>query len=347
MLALEEARKLTKEGLGELTVLTGEDTGHFQLAKAALLEAIGFDPHDLTYSYFDMAETDYEAADLDMRSLPFFADEKVVILDGLVDVTTAKKRLLTDQELKQLEAYLEMPNDTTRLILLVPGKLDSKRRLVKLLKRDGCVLEASQPKEAELRTFFQKEIKELGVDMAPAVLERLLYKSNMDLAETSRNLVLLQAYKPHQSIEESDIDLAVPKTLQDNLFDLSQLLVAGRVDAARSLVRDLVLQGEDEVKLIAILTSQFRLYMQVQLLKRQGRAEAQIVSDLSGYLGRQMNPYQVRFALRDSSRLSLSFLTQVVKGLIEADYQIKTGFLDKADVLDTALLKIATAQKAD
>ena len=44
-----------------------------------------------------------------------------------------------------------------RLVLMSAGKLDGKRRLVKLLKRDAMVLEASPLKDAELRTYFQKQ----------------------------------------------------------------------------------------------------------------------------------------------------------------------------------------------
>ncbi len=110
-----------------------------------------FDTSDLGFAYFDMSEADYHQVDLDLVSLPFFSDEKVVILDYFADLTTDKKRYLTDDELKQFEAYLENPVETTRLIILAPGKLDSKRRLVKLLKRDGLVLEANPLKEMELK----------------------------------------------------------------------------------------------------------------------------------------------------------------------------------------------------
>ncbi len=63
-----------------------------------------------------------------------------MILDHFADLTTAKKRYLTDEELKSFENYLENPADTTRLVIFAEGKLDSKRRLVKLLKRDGKFL---------------------------------------------------------------------------------------------------------------------------------------------------------------------------------------------------------------
>ncbi len=42
-------------------------------------------------------------------------------------------------------------------------------------------------------------------------------------------------------------------------------------------------------------------------------------------VGRNPNPYQIKFALRDSRRLSLDFLQNSIRHLIQADYQIKTG----------------------
>jgi DNA polymerase-3 subunit delta len=250
---------------------------------------------------------------------------------------------LTDDELKQFEAYLENPVETTRLIILAPGKLDSKRRLVKLLKRDGLVLEANPLKEMELKNHFQNEVRRLGLRMDPDVFHYLIVKSNFDFAEVSKNLVFLQSYRGQNEISLADIDVAIPKTLQDNIFDLTQLVLQTKMDEANHLVRDLRLQGEDEIKLIAIMLTQFRTYLQVQILHEQGRGEQQIVTALSDLSGRKINPYQVKYALRDSRNLSVGFLKKVVKLLIETDYQIKTGQFDKDYLFDIALLRIATS----
>lgn len=343
MTVIEQIKALKKEKLGLVTVLCGEDTGQYQIAKNLLLQQIGFDPANLGYAYFDMSEVDYSQVDLDLVSLPFFSDEKIVILDYFADFTTDKKRYLTDDELKQFEAYLEQPVDTTRLVILVSGKLDSKRRLVKILKRDGLILEANPLKEAEMRAHFQSEISQLGLKMSQETFQYLLVKSNLEFAEVSKNLLFLQSYKGQEEILRADIDAAIPKTLQDNIFDLTQLVLQSKMDEARSLVRDLRLQGEDEIKLIAIMLTQFRTYLQVQMLQRQGRGEQQIVQELSEITGRKVNPFQVKYALRDSRHLSVGFLKKVVKLLIETDYQIKTGRFDKDYLFDLALLKIATS----
>ena len=342
MLAIEESRKLSLSNLPSLTLFTGADQGQYDIMKTQVLKQIGYDPADLNFAYFDMKEVDYKSLELELVSLPFFADEKIVILDHFVDITTAKKRYLTDDELKSFEDYLENPLPSSKLVIFAEGKLDSKRRLVKLLKRDAKVFEAIEPKEQEIRTYFQKWAQEQGLTFAGKSFEQLLIKSGFQFSEIQKNLLFLDAYKDNGDIKEEDIVEAIPKTLQDNIFDLTQLILGKKIVQARDLVKDLTLQGEDEIKLIAIMLGQFRLYTQVKILQESGQTEAQMVSSLGHYLGRNPNPYQIKFALRDTRALSLNFLQDSIRYLIQADYQIKTGVYEKGYLFEKALLQIAS-----
>ena len=343
MQAITDIKHLTVQTLPPILVLTGEDVGQFEWLKKDILKKIGYDPSDLNYSYFDMKEASYAEVELDLVSLPFFADEKIVILDHLLDLTTAKKRNLTDEDLKQFENYLENPSESTRLVIFAEGKLDSKRRLVKLLKRDSQIIEATTPKEQDLKRYFSSQAQELGLQFVGDSLDQLLLKSGYDFGESQKNLALLQAYKEDGQITLEEIEEVVPKSLQDNIFDLTQMILKRQIDQARNLVKDLRLQGEDEIKLIAILLGQFRMFSQVKIFSEEGQSESQIVASLSELSGRKVNPYQVKFALRDSRRLSLSFLKQAMMTFIEADYAIKSGTYEKDYLFDLALLKVANS----
>ena len=343
MQAITDTKHLTVQTLPPILVLTGEDVGQFEWLKKDILKKIGYDPSDLNYSYFDMKEASYAEVELDLVSLPFFADEKIVILDHLLDLTTAKKRNLTDEDLKQFENYLENPSESTRLVIFAEGKLDSKRRLVKLLKRDAQIIEATTPKEQDLKRYFASQAQELDLQFVGDSLDQLLLKSGYDFGELQKNLALLQAYKEDGQITLQDIKEVVPKSLQDNIFDLTQMILKRQIDQARNLVKDLRLQGEDEIKLIAILLGQFRMFSQVKIFSEEGQSESQIVASLSELSGRKVNPYQVKFALRDSRRLSLSFLKQAMTTFIETDYAIKSGTYEKDYLFDLALLKVANS----
>ena len=90
------------------------------------------------------------------------------------------------------------------------------------------------------------------------------------------------------------------------------------------------------------MLGQFRTFTQVKILSDTGQTESQIASSLGTYLGRNPNPYQIKFALRESRGISLAFLKQAISYLIEADYQIKTGVYEKGYLFERALLQISS-----
>ncbi|MDG3142108.1 DNA polymerase III subunit delta [Streptococcus suis] len=345
MIAMEEVEQLSLDNLPPLSVVTGDDIGQYELLKSDLLRKIDYDPADLNMSYFDLSEVSYSDAAMDLESLSFFSEEKVVLLDYFLDLTTSKKSYLSEQEMKQFETYIANPIPTTRLVIFAPGKLDGRSRIVKRLKRDGQLFEATPLKEADLRTYMRAYANNQGLHLDAAALEALLVKSSFDFSDSLTNLAFLKTYKKQGHITLEDIQEALPKSLQDNIFDLTKLILKRDVDAARELVRDLRLQGEDEIKLIAVILGQFRLFLQITLLVKEGKQEPQIVQELSELLGRAINPYQVKYALRDATYLSLAFLQTSITTLIETDYQIKQGLVDKAYLFDIALLKMMTREQ--
>lgn len=58
-----------------------------------------------------------------------------------------------------------------------------------------------------------------------------------------------------------------------------------------------------------------------------------MVSELSEYFGRKVNPYQIKYALRDSNNLSISFLKSAIIHLIKIDFDIKKGVYEKQYLL--------------
>ena len=71
---------------------------------------------------------------------------------------------------------------------MASGKLDGKRRLVKLLKRDALVLEANSLKDTELRNLFSKQAHQEGLTFDKGVFEELLVKSSFDFSDIQKNL---------------------------------------------------------------------------------------------------------------------------------------------------------------
>ncbi len=115
MQAITDTKHLKSSNSASYSCLDeGEDVGQFEWLKKDILNEWSF---NLNYSYFDMRSLLILWSQLDLLSLPF-CEWKNRDLDHLLDLTTAKKRNLTDESLKQFENYLENPSESTRLVIL-------------------------------------------------------------------------------------------------------------------------------------------------------------------------------------------------------------------------------------
>lgn len=344
MLAIDQIKKKQLSNLSAITVLTGSDIGQYQTLKENFLKQIHFNPTDLNYSYFDLSNCDFNDVILDLESLSFFGDDKIVIIDQFLDITTERKSFLDETALKHFEEYLNNPLESTHLVIFAPGSLDGKRRLVKLLKRDAEIFEAKALSTQEYDQYFKAYMTSLDLNCDTKTFEYLKEKSNAHYSDTQKNIALLKSVLGKGVFTKTDIDDIIPKTLQDNIFDLSTYLLNGHLDKVNALVYDLRLQKQDEIQFIAYLLSRFRLMLQLRLVTEEVQVVSSIETELSHFTGLKSNPYYVKRTLAEARKYPISFIKKVIELLIACDYDIKTGKYDKDYLFDILILQIMSEQ---
>ncbi|MCL2112967.1 DNA polymerase III subunit delta [Lactococcus protaetiae] len=329
MSVFDEFEKIKNEGLPQILVIFGEADDMVQELKSQILDFVNFEPTDLSQAYYDLTTTNANLALEELESLPFFSDSRLVILENLVNLTTVKKSVLDEKQLKRFENFLENPSSTTQLVLILHGKLDSRLKVVKKLKSQAYLLEATELKTSELIQYFGQVTQ-----LKKNVLAKIAEKSNDSFSIMKQNIGLVQTYALGREVTTDDVEKVVPKSLQDNIFALTDLIFKGKIDEARELVHDLTLQGEDLIKILAILTNSYRLYLQVKLMQEKRWQEQQQVSFL------KMHPYPVKLANQLVRKLSSDFLKKSLLELIQLDFAVKTSVADKAYLFDITLIKL-------
>ncbi|WEV44695.1 DNA polymerase III subunit delta [Streptococcaceae bacterium ESL0687] len=335
MTIFDQINKIDARHLAPLYLIFGEDESLLSEAKTQLLKKVGYQADNLSQVYLDLVEADTNFALEELESLPFFEDQRLVIYENLWDISTTKKSVFKDSELLRLESYIDNPVDTTVLLIFVHGKLDSKRRIVKKLKQKAVLLEAKALTEFELKNYFMAYANYLNLRIEGQNLTYVFERSSYNFSLIKKNLELLKLYKDDKPVTLEDLDSILPKTLQDNIFSLTDMILGQNINGARALVSDLQIQGEDTIKLLAILTGNFRIFYQVKLLQTKGYNQAQITEFM------KIHPYRIKLALKTIKSFSVDFLAHTLKNLIELDYQIKSGYGDKDYLFDTQLIKIA------
>ncbi|AYG00706.1 DNA polymerase III subunit delta [Lactococcus allomyrinae] len=329
MSVFNEFEKIKNEGLPQILVIFGEADDMVQELKGQILDFVNFEPTDLSQAYYDLTTTNANLALEELESFPFFSDSRLVILENLVNLTTVKKSVLDEKQLKRFENFLENPSSTTQLVLILHGKLDSRLKVVKKLKSQAYLLEATELKTSELIQYFGQVTL-----LKKNVLEKIAEKSNDNFSIMKQNIDLVQTYALGREVTTDDVEKVVPKSLQDNIFALTDLIFKGKIDEARELVHDLTLQGEDLIKILAILTNSYRLYLQVKLMQEKRWQEQQQVSFL------KIHPYPVKLANQLVRKLSSDFLKKSLLELIQLDFAVKTSVADKAYLFDITLIKL-------
>ena len=156
MTVFDEFNEIKRKGLPQILVIFGESRELVGELKNQLLTEVNFEPTDLSQAYYDLTPSNSDLALEDLESLPFFSDSRLVILENLVNLTTAKKSVLDEKQLKRFENFLDDPPETTQLVLILYGKLDSRLKVVKKLKAKATLLEAQELKSQELIQYFSR-----------------------------------------------------------------------------------------------------------------------------------------------------------------------------------------------
>ena len=189
MTVFDEFNEVKRKGLPQILVIFGESKEMVQELKSQLLTFVNFEPTDLSQSYYDLTPNNSDLALEDLESLPFFSDSRLVILENLVNLTTAKKTILDEKQLKRFENFLDNPSETTQLVLVLYGKLDSRLKVVKKLKAKATLLEAQELKTQELIQYFSHE-----TSLPRPVLSLIAAKSNDSFSVVKQNIDLVQTY---------------------------------------------------------------------------------------------------------------------------------------------------------
>lgn len=134
-------------------------------------------------------------------------------------------------------------------------------------------------------------------------------------------------------IDSDLVATLVPKSLEQNIFELGEAVLRKDSKVAIEIYRDLLLQKEDPIKMNAILLGQFRLLLQVSYLQKEGYHEPEMQKVLG------IHPYRIKLALGQSRKFSIALLEAVYRLLVETEYALKTGLGMKELQLETFILK--------
>lgn len=327
---LEE--QLQQHQLAPVYLIQGQDHYLLQQVRQAFLSLI--DPADrtLNFAQYDMREVPLATALDDARNVPFFGAYRLVMIDDAYFLTGEAQHSKPNHDLSQLLEYLSHPEPQTILVLFAPyEKLDSRKKVTKQLKERAVYVPFGKLTERDLRQFVQERLDKQGYNMSMEAQTALLNLTNFSLTQIMAELTKLMLYaEQSHTIDLQTVRDLVTKTLSQNVFDLIDQLLKQHLRQAVELYHELLINGEEPLRIQAAILSQFRLLVQVKAstLSEQGLAKAL-----------KVHPYRIKLAKQTVRRYRYATLGRAYLGLIRLEEQLKSTQRDPELLFELFVLR--------
>lgn len=264
--------------------------------------------------------------------MSLFGDKKVVIGENALFLTGTNTSV--NHDIDYLTSYVNAENhDNIVILTVVQDKLDERKKIVKLLKKNVTVIHKETIDEKDLPKFVIKEFLNNGykIDYKTASYFVDYVGKNVDILLSEINKMIIYKDTDKEIFIEDILNIS-SKGFNDNVFDLSDAIMKKDFKKIFSCYNDLMILKEEPIKIIALLASQFTLVYQSKLLSKEGFMSKDIASTL------KVHPYRVKLALE--TNYPDFELKDILKKLHNLDYEIKTGKVDKIVGLENFLLHL-------
>lgn len=321
----EAVQQIRQAPLAPVYLVMGTEDYLVQEIRQAFMDRMKIDDlEELNFMAFDMDETNLGAVIDEAETLPFFGDYRLIFVEKPSFLTGEKKSNNQEQDIDSLLAYLKQPVETSVVVFWANyPKLDARKKATKALKKT-TVIDAAPLQERDLRNFLQRYISNENVKISREAFDLFLRLTDFDLSKAMNEIEkLLLLAGEGGTITLQLVEDLVPKTLEHNIFELTEQILKGDAGKAYQTYEELHLQGEETIKLTAILIGQIRLLLQTKILQKVGYQQANIAETLG------VHPYRVKLAMQQVAKFPLQLLVTMYDELVENDYEVKTGRAEK------------------
>ena len=274
------------------------------------------------------------------ETMPMMCPKRIVTVRDWAPMLPGKSKN-EDKEVEWMQAWLESPPESCALVFYMRQNPDGKKKMTALLRKRAEAVDFTPLTDQELSRWAANKLKPLHKKIGPRALNTLTFMAGRELIRLSGELDKLAAYlgDDRAEITEDDVRAIVSASLEYNVFELMNHLLAGDMLKAQQTVNSLLQSGQNNMGLLAMLTRQLRQMTHMKCALDAGQPVAIVQDQL------KMHPYAAKQTARQCARLSQNWLKALYEASVEADFAVKSGKLRDQDALNTLLFRIGLAKQ--
>ena len=264
----------------------------------------------------------------DASIVGMFSSQKVIVVENATFFNANK----TIDNLSLLEEYLEHYNKDNYIIFIDnKDKIDTRKKITKKIKDIGEIISCNKEDREYFKSFINNYLQDSGYKLDS--IDYFLDYVGMDLNNMKTELDKLFMYKLEDKvIHNEDIKNICLRNYQDDIFNLTDAIIAKDTTKALEFTDMFLNNGYEEMQLIFLFASQFRFLFQVKRLANKNKNYKEIARIL------EVNPYRVKFSLAKVARYTEDMILDELEKLAKMDTLIKSGKMNKHLALEMYIL---------
>lgn len=291
---------------------------------------------DFNYVKYNLYDTSFNQIIEEALTMPFISEKKAIVVKNAFIFTGEKVSKDIQPNNEQVNEFLEKYDGENFIIFEVyQNKLDERKKITKTLKKTSKLAKVEQMSEQEIKNWIKNKLHENFKDIKQDALDLFIELTGINFNIVSQELEKIILFLGERTtINKKDVEEIINRSLEQNVFLLTEYIQKGEKYKAIQLIKDLIVMKEEPIKLLALITSNYRLYYQCKILSRKGYSGQQIAKTIN------VHPYRVKLALNQVKHYQLTHLLNIIDQCAETDYELKSSYMDKQLILELFILSL-------
>ncbi|MCC2253309.1 DNA polymerase III subunit delta [Ruminococcus sp. CLA-AA-H200] len=296
----------------QIYLLCGEEGYLKKQYKERFVKAMLPEGDTMNYAYYEGKNTDIkEVIDL-AETLPFFAERRLIVFENTGFFKSSGS---------ELADYIgEMP--PTTYFIFIENEVDKRSRLYKAVKSKGHIVELGIQDEATLRKWVAGLVRKENKEMSQADIAYFLNKVGTDMENITGELEKLFCYAmDRDTLTRADVDAVCVTQITNHIFEMVNAVAEQNQKKALDLYYDLLALKEPPMRILFLMTREYRLLFHVKALAEQGYGRKEIASKAG------IHPFAAGRYLDQAKRFRLGELRSIMEEGAQIEQRVKTGLL--------------------
>ncbi len=323
----EIQRQIKEHDFSPVYLLTGDEEYLAIQAKNALKQALVHEDDAMNYTLFDSPNVDiHELTEL-ARTMPFFAEKRVIALEKTGIIKSGK------------DAFIDILDHLppTTCLILWEAEADKRSKVYKWIKKNGCVREFLKKDQTEktLASWVASMLHQSGKKIRERDALYFLERVGEDMFQIKNETDKLIAYVGDRDVvERSDIEASASEEVMNKIFDLITAIAEGRKSRAMAYYNDLLLLKEPPMRILFLILRQYRILLLLLDLRSRGSSHKEMAQAAG------IPAFAVRKNLSQLSGYDKAELEQCISSCLETEEAVKTGRMTDSNVLEVLIMSM-------